>query len=180
MIYLFQKLWNKIRLLRLYSRIKKKGKFVYISHNFTIGDPHFLELGDYIYIGPYSNIWSKGGVFIGDGSIISSRVTIHSSNHNYSNCEMLPYDSKTILKPVSIGKACWIGDSVMISPGVTIGDCCVVAMGSVVTKDVEPYSVIGGNPAKIIKKRDKLLCDDLLEKNSLYIKNKFNGQDDEK
>lgn len=176
MLYLLQKLWNKIRILNLDRKIKYKGINVIISPGFTFGEPHKLELEDHIYIGPYSNIWATGGVKIGSGTIISSRVTIHSSNHNYQSPVMIPYDKKTILEPVIIGRGCWIGDSVMICPGVNIGECSVIAMGSVVTKDIESYSVVGGNPARLIKQRNKDICQPLLENDNFYIKNKMSNR----
>lgn len=52
-----------------------------------------------------------------------------------------------------LDNSCWIGMRAMLMPGVKLGEGCVVAAGSVVTKDVEPYTIVGGNPAKVIKKR---------------------------
>ena len=59
----------------------------------------------------------------------------------------------TDVAPVVIGDDCWIGRRVMIMAGVTIGEGCVIAAGAVVTKDIPPYSVVGGIPAKVIKNR---------------------------
>jgi maltose O-acetyltransferase len=67
---------------------------------------------------------------------------------------MLPFDNYTYKKPVKICKNTWIGANVLIVPGVTINEGAVVAMGSVVTKDVPKCAIVGGNPAKIIKMRD--------------------------
>lgn len=65
-------------------------------------------------------------------------------------------------KPIIIGNDVWIGAHVKIMGGVVIGDGAIVATGSVVTKDVEPYSIVGGSPAKLIRKRfDSALIDDL-------------------
>ena len=58
-------------------------------------------------------------------------------------------------KPIRIGKDCWIGGNAIILPGVTIGDGVTVGAGSVVTKDIEPFSVVVGNPARVIKKLEK-------------------------
>ncbi|MRS01689.1 hypothetical protein EG832_00440 [bacterium] len=55
---------------------------------------------------------------------------------------------------VKIGSDCWLGANSLILPGVTIGDGAVIAAGAVVTKDVQPYSIVGGNPAKIISHRE--------------------------
>ena len=94
-------------------------------------------------------------------------MLIFSSNHNYYSPEALPYDKKTICSPVKIEDNVWIGARACIVPGITIGEGAVVAMGSVVTKNVPPCAVVGGNPAKIIKYRD-------IEKyNQLKSVNKF-------
>lgn len=127
---------------------------------------------DDIYIGPKAYVWASGGLEIFSNVIIGPRITIHTSNHRYEHATMIPYDSKSILKKVTIEKNVWIGDRVMIAPGVTIGEGSVVAMGSVVTKDVPKYSLVGGNPAKIIKKRDLRHYKRLDEKGMHYQKMK--------
>lgn len=79
-------------------------------------------------------------------------------------------------RSICIGNDVWIGADVKIKPGVTIGHGAVIASQSVVTKDVEPYSVVGGNPAKLIKKR---FADDLIDKllNSEWWEYKFSDFD---
>lgn len=73
-----------------------------------------------------------------------------------------------IKKKVTVGSFCWIGRSVMILPGVTIGDGSIIAGGSVVTRDVESYTVVGGNPAKVIKYRNKEKVDLLMKDNKCW------------
>lgn len=167
------KLKHHLRLIKLKRDVQLFGANIEISKGFEIGDRKGLELGDYIYIGPNSSIWATGGIKIESNVIIGPRVTIHSSNHNYENCELLPYDKITILKPVKICSHVWIGDNVMICPGVTIGEGSIVAMGSVVTKDVEALSVVGGNPAKLIKKRACSNFAELVNNEQFYLKQKW-------
>lgn len=83
---------------------------------------------------------------------------------------MIPYDHRYIEKAVVIGDYCWIGARSSIMPGVTIGKGVVVAACSVVTKDVPDYAVVGGNPAKILKFRDKNIFEKLLKENKGYIR----------
>jgi acetyltransferase-like isoleucine patch superfamily enzyme len=98
-------------------------------------------------------IQGKGGIIIGDYTQIAPNVVIVSSNHD-------PYDSRIHhLKPVEIGKYCWLGAGVKIMPGVTLGDWTIVGAGAVVTKPFpEGHCIIGGVPAKLISRLDHEKC----------------------
>lgn len=76
------------------------------------------------------------------------------SNHNYEG-DAIPYDNTNICKTIKIGDFVWFGNRVTVVGDVTIGDGAIIAAGAVVTKDVPPYAIVGGNPARIIKYRDK-------------------------
>ena len=108
----------------------------------------------HIYLGT-TLIAAAEPITIGDNVSFSPHVHIHTSNHRYEDGEAIPYDGVTYLKPVRIESHCWIGANVLICPGVTVGEGSVVEMGSVVTRDVAPLTVVGGNPAKPIKERDR-------------------------
>ena len=83
----------------------------------------------------------------GDGSLIGHNVVLATINH-----DLLPSQKrKNHYAPITIGSNVWIGSNAVILPGVTIGEWAVVAAGAVVTKDVPPYTVVGGTPARIIK-----------------------------
>ena len=142
-------------------------KNINITANSSFRNHKNIIWHDNIYIGPKAYIWAVGGLEIDENVIIGPRVTIHTSNHRYENATMLPYDGYSYTKKVTIEKNVWIGDSSMIVPGVTIGEGSIVAMGSVVTKDVPKYSIIGGNPAKVIKQRDIEKYKEL-DKNKMY------------
>jgi maltose O-acetyltransferase len=145
---------NKIRQYLFKKKLGIIGKNIDVSLCSSFGNHENIIWHDNIYIGPQAYIWAVGGLEIYENVILGPRVTIHTSNHRYEDATMLPYDGYTYKKKVTIEKNVWIGDSALIVPGVTIGEGSIVAMGSVVTKDIPKYSIVGGNPAKVIKKRD--------------------------
>ena len=108
---------------------------------------------------------------IGSGTIIARECEIWTSNHNYdsNDLEAIPYDKRMIEKTVTIGENCWIGSRVTIIPGVKIGEGVVVGAGSVITKDVPDYAVIGGNPARVLKYRDVDRYKKLKSENKIYL-----------
>jgi len=123
-----------------------------------------IEVGDYCFIGPGTRVWSCASVRIGNRVLISHDVNIHDNNsHNLDASErhkdfvyMLEHNG--ILRDNDIGSApivieddAWIGFGSVILKGVKIGKGAVVAAGSVVTKDVPPYTLVAGNPARIKK-----------------------------
>ena len=120
-----------------------------ISHpeNFRIGNTSHLKSNTYIDC--------DGSVTIGEYFHTGRGLTIFSSNHQYDNTEAIPYSSKSVLLSVIIDDYVWCGANVTICPGVHIGKGVVVGAGSVVTKNVPDFAVVGGAPARIIKYRDK-------------------------
>ncbi|MDR1678858.1 MAG: acyltransferase [Prevotellaceae bacterium] len=134
-----------------------------------------LILGENIYIGPDSILSLEGKLTIESGTIIGPRLKVHTSNHNYES-NMLPYNDECIVKNVHIGQNVWIGADVSIMPGVEIGEGCVVAACSVITENIPPYSVVGGNPAKLIKYRDIENYKKNLEEGNIYLKLKKEGK----
>ena len=92
---------------------------------------------------------------------------ILSTNHNYEGSK-IPYDEAYIKKSVIIEDYVWFGIGVKILPGVTVGEGAIVGMGSVVTRDVPPCAIVGGNPAKVIKYRDKQKYERLKKEGKVY------------
>jgi acetyltransferase-like isoleucine patch superfamily enzyme len=85
--------------------------------------------------------------------MISPRVSIYSENHNFSETAVPMIEQGVTRSFVKIEDDCWIAANSVILAGVTVGKGSVVAAGSIVTKDVPPYSVVAGNPAQVIKSR---------------------------
>ena len=88
---------------------------------------------------------SRGGITIEDDAMIAANVQLIANNHDLQDRTIL------LCKPVHICRNAWIGAGATILPGVTVGENAVVAAGAVVTKDVAPGTIVGGNPAKFIK-----------------------------
>ena len=89
---------------------------------------------------------SRGGITIDDDVLIAANVQLISNNHDLHDHALL------VCKPVHICRNAWIGAGATILPGVTVGENAVVAAGAVVTRDVEPNTIVGGNPARLIKR----------------------------
>lgn len=125
-----------------------------IDDSFCLFPPFYTEYGKNIHIGKQvfinccCHFQDHGGVYIGDGTLIGSHVVLATINHN-----LIPDKrADNHPAPIHIGKNVWIGSHATILPGVSIGDHAVVAAGAVVTHDVPAMSVVGGVPAKVIKK----------------------------
>jgi len=108
-----------------------------------------MHLGERVYFNFNCIILDSAPVTIGSRVMFAPNVQIYTATH--------PLDAEArnsgleFAKPITIGDDVWVGGSVVICPGVTIGDRCVIAAGAVVTKDVPPDTLVGGNPAKMIK-----------------------------
>lgn len=144
--------WNQY-LLR-HTTFNHIGKNVSVFAGFKFGHSEKLTLHDNIVLGENIFINAHGGVEICSGTITGPDVMIFSVNHIYDSEDILPFAEELSLKPVKIEENCWIGARSFICPGVTIGEGSVVAAGSVVTKSFPACSVIGGNPARLIKTKN--------------------------
>lgn len=115
----------------------------------------YIKIGNNNFIGEKSQIQGRGGVEIGNNVLIAPNCFISSSNHDYENPDNDDYLKKEIPSKTKIEDKVWIGANCVIVAGVTIGTCSIVAGGAVVIKDVEPYSIVAGNPAKVVKTYNK-------------------------
>jgi len=161
---------------KLYSMMKSVGKNVYICEGYQIAGHSQINIEDNVWIGRNCVISGNGGLIIKRGTIVSHNVEIWTQNHKYEGEDLMtiPYDKCFVNKEVKICENVWIGSRVIIVPGVTIGEGSVIGAGAVVTKDVPPCGVMGGNPAKLLKYRDKDQYYNLKAEDKVYLKFNYN------
>lgn len=150
---------DELRIMRLRKRTGQQLKYVKQGWHTPIvtsarGKGEFV-IGKGSHLKSDSYIEYMGGVRIGDYFHTGRGLTIFTANHDYDRSDNIPYGDDTIIKEVVIGNWVWCGANVTIVPGVHIGDGAVIGSGAVVTKNVPECAVVGGNPARIIKYRDK-------------------------
>lgn len=107
-----------------------------------------MRFGKRVFLNSGCKFQDQGGITIGDDCLIGHNCVIATLNHATDpehRGDMIP-------APVKIGDKVWVGANVTILPGVTIGSGAIIAAGAVVNKDVAPYTIVGGVPAKLIKK----------------------------
>ena len=136
-------------------KLRNCGTDLYIWDNVKIDCPRNISIGNRCRINSNTWISGMGKIHIGNDVQIGPRVVILTANHTFNLVDQTIYSQGSTIKNVSIGDDVWIGVNVVILPGVNIGTGCVIGAGSIVTKDIPPYSVAVGNPAKVIKMRKK-------------------------
>ena len=159
-----------IRLLAPLYQHRGKGSVIYSSvrmdtppyRRFSIGRKSVIEsfscinnavgdviIGDYTRVGLHNTI--IGPVRIGKNVNLAQGITVTALNHNFDDTTKRIDQQGVTTKAVTINDDVWIGANAVILPGVTIGTHSVVAAGAVVSKDVPPYTIVAGVPAKVIK-----------------------------
>ena len=127
-----------------------------VGEDFGLFPPFYTDFGKNITIGKnvFINAGCKfqdqGGIFIDDGALIGHGVVLATLNHDLDPAKRQQLHPA----PIHIGKYVWIGANATVTQGVTIGDNAVVAAGAVVNKDVEENTIVGGVPARFIKRID--------------------------
>ena len=172
------RIFNKIHNFIYQAKRKKiwKADGIYIAKGSKV-DKNVI-IGRYTKINEKSHI---GPCIIGSFVSCGGRLVVRSSDHFMCYPNIQGYTQKYVIRshiPVTgkkrgtvvIGNASWIGDSVLVLPGASVGNGAIIGAGSVVTRSIPDYSVAVGNPAKVIKKRFSNECIDLLIKLCLLKK----------
>lgn len=143
---------NAFRIFLCRRIFRKCGKISTINRHAYFGNGSDVEIGDYSGIG--ANCHLPNNIIIGDFVMMAPDVLIFKDNHKYDDLSVpMGRQGNMPCRPVVIGSDIWIGQRAIVTPGRHIADGSIIAAGAVVTKDFPPYSVIGGNPAKVIKSR---------------------------
>lgn len=137
----------RVFLLRLFGA--KIGRHCAIRNSCKVWQPWNLELGDWVALSEDCDIYSVDKIKIGSQTTISCGAFLCCASHDVTSPIM-----ELTYAPIEIGENAWIAARAIVMPGVRIGDGAVVGAGAVVVHDVESWTIVGGNPAKFIKRRE--------------------------
>lgn len=137
--------WKRF-LLRLFGAKISKTAGVYSSA--TIFMPWNLEMKEHAVIGPGVDCYNAVPIILGNYAVVSQRTYLCTASH-----DITLNSHPQIERPIIIEDRAWVAAEAFVGPGVTVGEGAVVGARACVFKDVEPWCVVGGNPAKFIKKR---------------------------
>lgn len=134
--------------------LRRRGRAVKISPTVFFKHPENISIGDNSFINHNCCIWAapNGHISIGKGVLFGPNVCVTASNHGIALGVPI-YKQPGVDAPIVIGNDVWLGANVVVTAGVEIGDGCVVGAGAVVTKNLPPYSICGGVPAKVLRSR---------------------------
>jgi len=157
------------------GQFPKNDDYCDISATCSFTAAENIKLGKWVFMGPKCFIDAKGGVDFRDGVILSSRVVVLSSTHDYNSDISMPYGGSDIARPVVFNRGVWVGYGATILPGVELGEGVIVGAGAIVTKNVDAGLIVGGNPAKVIGNRKGDTWRMLLDKERYRIRDKVLG-----
>lgn len=112
-----------------------------------------VHLGADVFVGPYAMIYGHGGVRIGNDVLIAGHVCIVAVNHSIPDRHLRMRWLPDQVAPIVIGNDVWLGAGATVLAGVKVGDGAVIGAGAVVTRDVPPFAIAVGNPARVIRFR---------------------------
>lgn len=127
------------------------GKYSIIKADYS--DKSYFKVGSNFGCGEFCFFGCAGGIEIGNDVMIGQSVRFHAQNHIITSTDVIMSKQGTTQKGIKVGNDCWIGSGSVILDGITIGSGSVIGANAVVTKNIPPYSVVGGVPAKVIKRR---------------------------
>jgi galactoside O-acetyltransferase len=140
-----------------FSNIEVGNNVSIMSQSFLYATDAFLKIGDNFSMNTNSCLGADGGrIYIGDNVLIAQNVVVRAANHSHDSVDIPIRDQGHKSGTIHIEDGVWIGANSVIVTDVTIGKHSIVGAGAVVTKDVMPFTIVGGVPAKIIQHRKNL------------------------
>lgn len=133
-------------------RLARCGKDVDFEPGMLIRNPGRVSIGNGCTFSSFVVLDGHDTITIGDNCLFALRVTVSTATHDYTRS---PMKNVTMTKPVVIGSDVWFGVGATVLPGITIGDGAVVGAHALVTRDVPPYAIVVGVPAKIVRYRER-------------------------
>lgn len=124
-----------------------------IKEGVTIWFPYAVSIGRKVSLNEWVFISGFGGVEIGDSCRIAHGCSLVSEDHGVDDLTRPIHEQPKIPGKIVLGRDVWLGAGVRVLKGVTIGDGCVIGANSVVTRDIPPYSIAVGSPARVVRKR---------------------------
>ncbi len=148
---------NRIKSFLLRRRGASIGKQVKMWRDVWVADPKNLVIGDNVTIGKSAMLISVDKIHIGNRVMIGHGSQLITAGHGIPDEQGKMRTADPVTAPITIADDAWLGASAIILPGVTVGEGAIVAAGAVVTKSVEPFTVVGGVPASVIRHRESAL-----------------------
>ena len=136
----------RILLLRLFGA--RIGAGCRIHGSAQVWWPGNLVMGDNVLIGPGAILYNQGRIAIGSGTVVSQRAHLCASTHDLEGA-----DFQLVLRPISLGRDCWVAAEAFVGPGVAMGDGAVLAARGALFEQGEPWTIYRGNPATVLKPR---------------------------
>jgi putative colanic acid biosynthesis acetyltransferase WcaF len=138
--------WRAFLLRRFGAKV---GRDTHIYNSATIYMPWNFEIGDQSSVGEHAYIYNLGRITIGSRTTISQRAHLCAGTHDFTDLAL------PLLKPpIVVCDQAWICADAFVGPGVTVGEGAIVGARGVAVRDVAPWDIVAGNPARVVKKRD--------------------------
>jgi maltose O-acetyltransferase len=148
-------LWRAIRAAICGGFFASAGRGINVESHVFVGDGRYLSLGSGSGLGRGSQVF---GATIGDNVMVGPEVVFLKDNHRYEDLTVpMQSQGRTEVAPPIVEDGAWIGQRAMILPGRRVGEGAIVGAGAVVTHDVPPYEIVGGNPARSIGRRTRAI-----------------------
>lgn len=150
----FRELFQRVYYWKFYQKVAKKGKHIKLSKGGSFNHAEQITMGSNIFISNNFNI-SAYKLTFGNNIMVGPNLVIECTNHKMDTIgvSMFEIAKQKIREAVTIENDVWMGANVTILPGVKISEGCVIGAGSIVTKNLPPYSICVGTPCRPIKKR---------------------------